>query len=385
MSLSCLHRATSGGLSLPEDPGSDSRPDAAARHAPDQPMSSLAAPPGLFGPERVWDVHAHYLPPAALDLMHSGRGVVTLDTWCGVEGNIHLNGMPVGSTLDRLASVDSILSSMDAQGVAGRVLSPPPFTYRYWNDPGASTALCQLLNEATAAVVHRRPDRFLGLATVPLQDPDRAVEELRRAVLDLGLHGVTLGTNVDGRHVADPQFAPVLHTAADLDVPVLIHPDFTPNPRWSDHYLINLVGLPTETALCIAELVFTGRLAELDTLRLCFVHGGGALPFLLGRLRKGWEVRPEVRQATSDPPLSYLGNVFFDSLTHDLQALRFLIDVVGVEHVVVGSDAPFDVEDPGVADTIRRCELLTTAERDQLLHRSILGWLDATSQEEQRA
>ena len=347
-------------------------------------MSAGPAGQDLFGADRVWDVHAHYLPPSALELMDHGRAVVTVDEWCGVPDNIHLNGMPVGGNLDRLASVDSILASMDAQGVAGRVLSPPPFTYRYWSEPADSLALSRLLNEATASVVHGRPDRFLGLATVPLQDPERAVDELRRSVLDLGLHGVTLGTNVDGRHVADPQFAPVLRAAVELDVPVLIHPDFTPNPRWAAHYLINLVGLPTESALCLAELVLTGRLAELPELRVCFVHGGGALPFLLGRLRKGWEVRPEVREATPRPPAEYLANVFFDSLTHDAQALRFLVDLVGVEHVLVGSDAPFDVEDPDVAATIRTCELLTTDERDHLLHRSVLGWLRGTTREETR-
>jgi aminocarboxymuconate-semialdehyde decarboxylase len=328
----------------------------------------------------VVDVHAHYLPPSVLDLMGVGRAQVTLGKWCGVDGHIHLNGMPVGSTLDMLSSVDSMLAAMTATGVGMRVLSPPPFTYRYWADAADGLALCRLLNDATAAVVRDHPDAFLGLCTVPLQDPDAAVREFERAVDELGLVGVTLGTNVAGRSLADPALRPFLAAVADRGCPVLVHPDFVPDARLSDHYLINLVGLPTESAITLGNLLLGGVLQELPHLRIGFVHGGGTAPALLGRLDKGWTVRPESRSATDRLPSSQLGNVFFDTLTHSPQALRHLLDVAGPDRVMIGTDAPFDVEDLDPLGHLRHCPALTELERDTVLYDTAWRWLGRTRQ-----
>jgi aminocarboxymuconate-semialdehyde decarboxylase len=325
----------------------------------------------------VVDAHAHYLPPAALDLMGVGRAQVSTAQWCGVDGHIHLNGMPVGSTLELLSSVDSMLAAMASTGVGMRVLSPPPFTYRYWADPADATALSRLLNEATAAVVHDHPDRFLGLCTLPLQDPPAALREFERATDELGLVGVTLGTDVDGRSLADPALRPLLAAVAERGRPVLVHPDFVPSARLSQHYLINLVGLPTESAITLGNLLLAGVLQELPQLRIGFVHGGGTAPALLGRLDKGWTVRPEARTATDRLPSSQLTNVFFDTLTHSPQALRYLIDVVGADHVMVGTDAPFDVEDVDPLAHLQACPGLTGQERDTVLFETVRRWLGA--------
>ena len=323
----------------------------------------------------VIDVHAHYLPEAAFDEMTSGIAVVSRVNDGDLHDCIELNGMRVGTTAEQITSLDSMLRAMDAVGVERRVISPPPFTYRYWSSPEDALRLHRILNDATAAAVAAHPDRFTGLATAPFQAPDAAIAELERATRELGLSGVTVGTNIDGRTVAEDGPRDVLEHIVDLGVPVLMHPDFVPQPRLASHYLINLIGMPTESAIVLANLVVSGTLERLPDLRICFVHGGGSFPALLGRLDKGWNVRPETRASTSRPPSEQLSGVFFDSLTHSPRALRYLIDLVGPEHVVVGTDAPFDVEEPDPVGRLRQCPGLTEAEEHEILARSPLRWL----------
>jgi len=328
-----------------------------------------------LSPSTVVDVHAHYMPRAALDQMSTGRAVVRLETWCGVDDHITLNAMPVGTVIDRLHDVDSMLREMDATGVDVRVLSPPPFTYRYWADPIDGLALCRLINEATSAVVSQHPDRFIGFATVPMQDAGAAVTELVRGVEELGLNGLAVGTNVAGRHLSAPGCEDVLAAAAADGLPVLVHPDFVPNERLSDHYLVNLIGLPTESAASLASLVLDGTLGRLPDLRICFVHGGGSFPYLLGRLDWGWKVRPETGHDSDRRPSESIDNVFFDGLTHDPVGLRFLIDIVGPRRVVVGTDAPFDVALTDPLGHLAATPRLTAEEKSIIEHESAREWL----------
>lgn len=327
------------------------------------------------------DVHAHYIPAAALELMGSGRAVVSTETVGERADCIALNGMLVGTTIEKITSVDSMLRAMDDCGVDRRVLSPPPFTYRYWADTADTLRLHRLLNDATARVVEQHPDRFSGLAIAPLQAPEVAIAELGRAKHELGLAGLTVGTNVDDGNLSDDGPVSVLAEAELLDLPILIHPDFVPNPRLGSHYLINLIGMPTETAIALGNLILSGTLERMPGLRVCVVHGGGSLPYLLGRLDKGWVVRPETRATTESMPSELLGNVFFDSLTHSPQALRYLIDLVGPERVVVGTDAPFDVEEPHPIERLRSAPGLTGAEEHTIARLSPRWWLHGHNEE----
>ncbi|MBS1690787.1 MAG: amidohydrolase [Actinobacteria bacterium] len=323
----------------------------------------------------VTDVHAHYIPADAVALMSTGLVPVALHEDNGVPGCIGLHGMRVGATIDALSNVDAMLAAMDAADVAVRVISPPPFTYRYWGEPADTLALHRRLNEATGDVVARHPDRFAGLATVPLQEPGAAAAELDRALGELGLAGLTVGTNVAGGNLSDAGPSTVLAALAEHGAPLLVHPDFVPTERISAHYLVNLLGMPHESAIALANLLLSGRLDELTGLRACFVHGGGTLPYLLGRLDKGWAVRPETRSATAVPPSEGLSRVWFDSLTHSPRALRYLIDVVGADHVVVGSDSPFDVEEAHPLRRLRECPALTAQEENTIVHTAAVAWL----------
>lgn len=320
-------------------------------------------PAGKVDGLEVWDVHAHYLPATALPAMTDGVAQVRLETVGGVADSITVNRMAVGATIQQLADLDGIIAATDRAGIDRRVLSPPPFTYRYWDDPDDSLALSRLLNEATAAAVAAHPDRFVGLATVPLQDTEKARHELHRARAELGLAGVTLGTNVAGGNISDPERRPFLVDAAESGTPVLVHPDFVPNPRIDDYYLINVLGMPTETAITMANMIFSGVFEDLDGLRVCFMHGGGSAPYLFGRWDAAWRVRPESRAQIDEPPTAQLSNVFCDTLTHSPLALSHLVEVIGPENVVVGTDLPFDVEDP---DPLRHLRSAPRLDRDQI-------------------
>jgi aminocarboxymuconate-semialdehyde decarboxylase len=331
------------------------------------------------GHREVWDVHAHYLPAAAIDLMGRGQVQVHLETVDALADSITVNGMAVGATIHQLSDVGGIVESTDRSGIDRRVLSPPPFTYRYWDDPTETERLSRLLNEATAAVIADHPDRFVGLATVPLQDTRRAIAEAMRAQDELGLVGVTLGTNVAGGNVDDSDRRPFLASVAEAGMPVLIHPDFVPNPRTADYYLINLLGLPVESAITMANMVFSGLFEELPGLRVCFMHGGGVAPYLLGRWDKGWQVRPESRVDRPTPPSEGLANVFCDTLTHSPAALSFLVELLGEANVVMGTDLPFDVEDPDPRGHLRTAPRLTPAQIEVIETVSPIRWLTGES------
>ncbi|HEX2154627.1 MAG TPA: amidohydrolase family protein [Acidimicrobiia bacterium] len=325
----------------------------------------------------IWDVHAHYLPEGALQQMAYGPATVKVETVDGIDMSITVNGMPVGATVQQLSDPTYLVAKTDKAGIDRRVMSPPPFTYRYWDDAEASVGLHRYLNDATAALVEAHPDRFVGLATVPLQDAGVAVEELRRARGELGLAGVTLGTNVAGGDIADEVRRPLLAAAADTGMPVLVHPDFVPNPRWSSHYLINLIGMPVDTAIAMGNLIFSGRLAEFSDLRICFLHGGGAAPYLFGRWDRGWQVRVETKDDIDRQPTSFLQGVFCDTLTHSPTALSYLVETLGADHVVLGTDLPFDVEDADPLGSLDSAPRLTEEERQAIRSTSPVRWLYA--------
>jgi aminocarboxymuconate-semialdehyde decarboxylase len=306
--------------------------------------------------------------------MGSGAVQVHLETVWDVEDNVTVNGMAVGATIHQLSNEDRILAASDQAGIDIRVLSPPPFTYRYWNDPAESLALCRLLNDATAAVVDRHPQRFRGLATVPLQDTETAINELERA-RQLGLVGVTIGTNIAGANVSDPAHRPFLEAVAGAGIPILVHPDFVPERRTSSYYLINLVGMPVETAISMANMLFSGVFDEFPDLRVCFMHGGGAGPYLFGRWNTGWRLRSEVRADSSRLPTEYLTNIYCDTLTHSAAALSHLVEVIGAENVVVGTDLPFDVEDPDPLRHLAAAPRLTDSDRETIKTVSPVRWL----------
>jgi aminocarboxymuconate-semialdehyde decarboxylase len=329
----------------------------------------------------VCDVHAHYLSPEALKYLDRGAVRVGLETVDGVPDSIVAKGMPVGSTIHQLASVDGIIEGMQAEGLEQRILSPPPFTFRYWEDLDDAVDRCRVLNETLAEVVANQ-DAFLGLCTVPLQDTDAAIAEFERSLRDLGHVGVTIGTIVGDENLTTSRLEPFFSVVEQAGAPILVHPDFVPSPRLGDYYLVNVVGMPVETATAMANMVFSGMLDRLPELRVCFLHGGGAAPYLYGRWEKGWEVRPEARRDIARPPHEYLRELYCDSLTHSSEALAYLVRVAGADRVVLGTDSPFDVRDPDPRGKLAAAPGLDAAERDQIERRSPFTWLHGMAPED---
>jgi aminocarboxymuconate-semialdehyde decarboxylase len=262
---------------------------------------------------------------------------------------------------DQSWSPERRIEDMARLGIDHQVLSPPPVMLCYWADAKACQAFARMQNENVAAIVGRHPERFSGMATVPLQDVALAIEELRFAREHLGLRAVEIGTCPAGRDFDDPLLFPFFEACRDLGVAIFVHPanPLVGQERLGKYYFPLIVGNPLETALAISNLIFGGVLERLPDLRICFAHGGGAFPFTLARLNHGWSVRPEGPKAIPRPPREYARLIYFDSLTLSVSNLRFLVQEFGADRVVIGTDYPFDMGESDPIGFLGRAELDT--------------------------
>ena len=253
---------------------------------------------------------------------------------------------------------------MDRRGVDLAAVSPSPTLFYYHLAAEKALDLHRMVNDRIADLAAAYPGRFAGLATVPLQSPELAVAELERAMLAKGLRGVEIGTNVAGRNLDEPDFRPFFRRAAELGAFVFVHPMAVLGAdRLSRYYLTNLIGNPTDTAVAIASLIFGGVYDEVPGLTCCFAHGGGTFPALIGRWQHGYAVRPEPKAAGARPPREYLDRIYVDSLTHDAAARRLALDLLGADHMLLGSDLPFDMGDPDPSGSVERTPGLAADDR----------------------
>jgi aminocarboxymuconate-semialdehyde decarboxylase len=219
-----------------------------------------------------------------------------------------------------------------------------PHTFLYEADAGAAAAVAEIQNEAIGALCRQYPDRFLGLATAAMQDPAGAAATLERAVTRHGLRGMHLGSNIRGGNLDDPSLDAVWEVADRHRLFILVHPHkVVAAARMHSYYLTNLVGNPLETTIAGACLVFGGVIERHPNIRFCLSHGGGYVPYQAGRLRHGWQVRREPKARLKGDPAESLARLFYDSITHAPGALRFLLEEVGPQRIVFGTDYPFDM------------------------------------------
>lgn len=310
------------------------------------------------------DVHAHVILPE-VDLAVAGQpGLVAhkdLDARRNGMPSLAASGQMVGARIHKLTQVPIRLADMDAQGVDVQIVSPSPSHYHYWTGADLARGVWQLANQGTAAHCAQAPDRLFGLGLVPLQHPDQMVEALNHA-LSLGLKGVEISSHAPDVELSDSRLEPFWARAASQGAVVFLHPfGCTLDERLDRWYLSNIVGQPTENAVALSHLIFAGVLDRFPALKLVASHGGGYLPTYIGRSDHGWKVRPETHDC-AEPPSSYLRRIWFDSLVHDPSVLRNLVDVVGSDRVVLGSDYPFDM---GVEDPVERLAAAGLAAEDQ--------------------
>jgi len=198
--------------------------------------------------------------------------------------------------------------------------------------------------------------------------PSEAVKELERAVKQLGLRGIEIGSHVGKRELGDEAFWPVYKALEALNVPIFIHPHHPAAlDRLQDFYLNNLIGNPLDTTIAATKLIFSGVLEKYPGLKFVLAHGGGQFPFIMGRIEHGYEVRPEPKEKIHRPPREFLNNFYFDTITHNPDALRYLIAFAGSDHVLLGSDYPYDMGDPDPVGTVSRLKGVKAADKKKIL------------------
>ncbi len=325
---------------------------------------------------RTIDIHAHLMPQRLWKTVDAGHA------WYGVRyepgeglGYTVRQGKrsPVQSPKLRFTPEER-LQDMDTQGVDVQVVSIHTPFFGYDLDPGQGRLLARDVNDEIAEMTRQWPQRFAGLATLPVQDVGAAVEELDRAVHVLGLKGAELDTVVNGHNWDEPHFLPLFKAAEAMGAVLFFHPQPQDNLvlAFTNRYgLANSIGVPVEDALVVATLIFGGILDACPALKVCIAHGGGPACFGMGRLDRGWQVRSEARLHIHQPPSAYQRRLYYDCITNSETALRFLIDHVGADRVVLGSDWPFVAWEPSPVGWVQGLQSLTPEEKEKILWRNL--------------
>jgi aminocarboxymuconate-semialdehyde decarboxylase len=315
------------------------------------------------------DIHTHVLADATVTLMQKeipslGLKMAPFDNdnaVCEVAG-VAYRPFPRGGH-----DIERRFKDMDAAEVDVHLLSAAPQTWLYNQDAAVGIAGSTIQNDEIARLVKEHPARFSGIATLPMQAPDKAAEELRRAMRKLGLHGAMIGSNINGKNLDDPSFEPLWSVAEELDAFMMIHPgNVAGADRLRSYYLGNLIGNPLDTTIAGACLIFGGVLERHPKLNFIMSHGGGFIPYQGGRWVHGWEVRPEPKVHVKHSPAPYLDRFSYDTILHAQAPLEFLISSVGANRVFLGSDYPYDM---GTGECVRqvRAANISAADRDVIL------------------
>jgi aminocarboxymuconate-semialdehyde decarboxylase len=317
---------------------------------------------------RSIDIHAHISPQLFIDAVHIG------EDWHGVTADAvpphHHNPRTMWSPEERLADMDSL-------GVDVQILSTNAVFYNYDKDAESVAAMSRDCNDYVSQMTKDHPTRFAGLANLPMQDIPSAIDELERSVIKLGLKGAMIGDHVNGKTFDDPEFLPFWKAAESLGAMILIHQggQTIVNPRSNKYHLPNTIGNLADRAVTFAAFVYGGVMDACPDLRICLSHGGGYTCFGIGRMDRGWQVRPEARGNIDKPPSEYLNRFWYDTITHSEKALRYIIDSVGIERVVFGTDWPYDMCTDWPVSWILGLESLTEEEKEMILWKNLEGLL----------
>jgi aminocarboxymuconate-semialdehyde decarboxylase len=325
---------------------------------------------------RTIDIHAHLVPRSLWQAADArtdwygfrhepGEGVGTV---VGEGKRTHFTSPKVRFTPEER------MKDMDEQGVDVQVISIHTPLFGYHLDPAQGIQLARDVNDEIGGMVRLWPRRFAGLATLPAQDVKAAIDELERAVTRLGLKGAELDTVVNGENWDEPKFLPLFKAAEAMGAVLFFHPQPQHNfmmQRTTRYGLFNSLGVIVEDAIVVAILIFGGILDACPDLKVCIAHGGGPACFAMGRIDRGWQVRPEARSNIRQPPSTYQRRLYYDCVTGSEAALRFLLDQVGADRVVLGSDWPFVPWHPSPVAWVQSLKALTQDEKEKILWRNL--------------
>jgi aminocarboxymuconate-semialdehyde decarboxylase len=304
------------------------------------------------------DIHAHTVPREFIDELArevpSAAPTLTQrdgQWWLEYPGGRVSGPIPAG-----MFDLEARLADMDASGVAVQALSVPPPHFNYRLDGAAAADVARMHNDAMIAMAREHSDRFVVLGHLPMQNIEAAHAELERLIAFDEIVGLELGTNIAGVNLGDARHDSLWQAISAAGLSVVLHPgaDVAGMDRMHEHFIHNFVGNPTDTTIAAASLIFQGVLSRNEELRFALLHGGGFLPYQIGRFDHGWSVRPESRTHLDVAPSSLLHRFWFDTLTHDDLSLRFLHDRVGDDRLCLGSDYPFDMADADPVGSLER-------------------------------
>jgi aminocarboxymuconate-semialdehyde decarboxylase len=266
------------------------------------------------------------------------------------------------------------IRDMEEKKLALSVLSSTPFAFYYEIEDDLAVELAQFQNDQLAEMVKKYPDSFAAMATLPLQVPQAALQELERVIHKLGLRGIEIGSHVGKRELGDRVFWPIYEVLEKERLPIFIHPHHVAGlDRLLDFYLSNLIGNPLDTTIAAANLIFSGVIEKYPGLKIILAHAGGQFPYLIGRIEHGYRVRPECQEKVHKSPMAFFKNFYFDIITHNPEALRYLISLAGSDHVLLGSDYPYDMGDPNPVQTVSQLSGIKAKDRQKIMRENAIA------------
>jgi len=318
---------------------------------------------------RVIDIHCHRECGRAAALVKpESERLGRVPFQFGNELTKEVNRKQLEDLRPKMESVEVRLADMDAMGVDVQALCLSPYQLFHWAGGELGTRAFRLINDDLAELVRAYPDRFLGLGAVPMQDPASAIDELKRCAVELGFRGIEMATHIEGEELSSPRFESFWGAVEDLDMLVFIHPTgFTEPARFTDHYFFNTIGHPLEETICAGRLIFDGVMERHPGLKFVFSHGGGYLPAYAGRFDHAYHAREDVRHGLPRPPSEYLSNFYFDTMVFEPDQLGFLIDKYGADHILLGTDYPYDMGEDDPLGLLDRVDGLDADDRDLIV------------------
>jgi aminocarboxymuconate-semialdehyde decarboxylase len=323
---------------------------------------------GKAGKSKVVDLHCHYLNPVInAKTAHLNPAQYDPTTVFADEITRATNVKQMKSRAPKLTGVNQRLVDMDRMGVDIQAVCPAPYHFFYWTEADYGAELAREVNEGIAKIVSDTPDRFVGLGSVPLQNSQLAIRELNHCVKNLGMRGIEICTNVNGKNLTDPSLKldKFFARCEELGVVIFMHPlGWTQADRLTHHYFNNVIGNPLESTVAVSHLIFDGVMARYPKLKIVVAHGGGFIAHYWARMDHAWRARPDCRTVIKRLPSSYLEKFYFDTITFDPEMLKRLIDRFGADHVVLGTDYPYDMGEEDPLGLIAQVKRLPKAARD---------------------
>jgi aminocarboxymuconate-semialdehyde decarboxylase len=320
------------------------------------------------GKSKVVDLHCHYLNPVVnAKTAHLNPGQYDPSIIFADDLTRETNVKQMKTRAPKLTGVSERLKDMDRMGVDIQAICPAPFQFFYWPEADYGAELAREVNEGIAQIVADTPDRFVGMGSVPLQDSQLAIRELNHCVKNLGMRGIEICTNVNGKNLTDPSLKldKFFARCEELGIVIFMHPlGYTQADRLTHHYFNNVIGNPLDSTVAVSHLIFDGVMARYPKLKFVVAHGGGFIAHYWARMDHAWRARPDCRTVIKRAPSSYLEKFYFDTITFDPEILKRLIDRFGADHVVLGTDYPYDMGEEDPLGLIAQVKKLPRAARD---------------------